>query len=83
MENYKNSSNTTQIVVDSLPGRIASYIYSKYRQSQDFITDKIGTELLTKLAAYQPLSSFITGHETYYTNEFQSLRKRGEDGWFN
>jgi len=82
MKDYKNASNNTQIVFDSLPGRIAIDLYDFYKTAPSFITDKIGSELITKLAAYPPLQQYIVPKEQIYTNQFQSQRKSGEDGWF-
>lgn len=79
-------TNGTQIVIDSIPGRIALFFYFLYtsagKQETSYMSNDANS-IGTKIKAYTPLIPFCTLIDDSKQAAFQNNRKNGKDDFDN
>ena len=80
------AQNNTQVVIDSIPGRLALFFYYLYitagKQETSYMSNDANS-IGTKIKAYTPLIPFCTIIDDTKQAAFQNHRKNGKDDFDN
>ncbi len=72
-------SNSTQVVIDSVPGAIALNFYSMFKNAPTYVQEKLGNEIRQKIAAYPPLTPFTAIVDAFGDAAVINQKKNGRE----
>ncbi len=77
------ASNTTLVMIDSIPGKVALAFYNTFMQFSKGETSSLTNTISQNIKAYTPMLPFTNAVDADMLNRFQNNRKNGKDDFDN